>query len=108
VRYHVKTGLLERNVARIAKLHPQFRREAFWRPWAFRRDDALFTTALAGLVLARWHRSGLLLVIPYLRLRIPPSDHPRRVRLFFEKALVDVARFVGMRVGSLRYRIAVL
>jgi glycosyltransferase involved in cell wall biosynthesis len=108
VRYHVKTGLLEHNVARIAKLHPEFRREAFWRPWAYRRENAAFTVAIAGLVLSRWHRAALLLIVPYVRLRLPPAGHPRRLRFFLETALVDAAQFAGMRRGTLRHRIFVL
>ena len=108
LRFHLKTGLLERNVARVAKHHPGFRDEAFWRPWAFRRENAAFTLAVAGLLLAVWRRPAALLVIPYLRLRVPPRAHPRWARLFLERALVDSAQFAGMRVGSLRYRLAVL
>jgi glycosyltransferase involved in cell wall biosynthesis len=108
LRYHLRTGLLERHVARLAKRHPEFRREAFWRPWAFRRENAAFTLAVAGLVLSVRHRSALLLVAPYVRLRMPPRGHPRRLRFLAERIAVDGAQFVGMRVGSLRYRLAVL
>jgi GT2 family glycosyltransferase len=108
VRYHMRTGLLERNFALIAKRHPGFRRDAFWRPWALRRENAAFTVAVAGLLLATRRRSALLLVLPYLRLRLPPSEHPRRARFFLERAVVDAAQFAGMRIGSLRHRIAVL
>jgi glycosyltransferase involved in cell wall biosynthesis len=108
VRYHLRTGLLERHVARLAKRHPEFRREAFWRPWAFRRENAAFTLAVAGLALSPRHRSALLLALPYLRLRLPPPEHPRRLRFLAERIAVDGAQFVGMRVGSLRYRLAVL
>jgi GT2 family glycosyltransferase len=108
VRYHVRVGLLERNVARIAKRFPAFRREAFWRPWAFRRENAAFALAFAGLLLTfRW-RVAVLLVVPYLRLRVPGPDHPRRVRFLAERVSVDAARFVGWRLGSIRYRIVAL
>jgi GT2 family glycosyltransferase len=107
-RFHVRTGLLERNVARIAKRHPSFRRDAFWRPWAFRKENAAFTLAVAGVLLATRRPVALLLVLPYLRLRVPPRSHPRRARLFAERVAVDAAQFVGMRVGSLRHPIAVL
>ena len=108
LRYHLRTGLLECNVARLAKRHPGFRREAFWRPWAFRRENAAFTIALVGLILALRWRAALLLVAPYLRLRMPPAGHPHRARFLGERVAVDAAQFVGMRVGSLRYRLAVL
>jgi glycosyltransferase involved in cell wall biosynthesis len=108
VGYHVRTGLLERNVAGIAKRHPDFRHEAFWRPWAFRPENAAFSLAVAGLLLAPWRRSALVLVLPYLRLRIPPRGHPRCARLLLERVAVDAAQFAGMRIGSLRHRIFVL
>ncbi len=109
VRYHLKTGLLERNVARLAKRYPDFRNDAFWRPWVFRRDDALFSLAIAGIALAPWRRSALLLTVPYLRrlhARLPAGR--RRVRYLVELLLVDGAKFVGMRVGCIRYRIVVV
>src|SRR5207247_492527 len=65
LRYHVRTGLLERNVVALAKRFPGYRRDAFWRPWAHRPEDAAFAMAVAGLALARWHRPALLLVLPY-------------------------------------------
>lgn len=111
VRYHIKTGLLERNVARVAKHHPEFRREAFWRSWAFRWENAAFTVGLVGLVFSRRRRSTVLLTLPYLRhlrLRFPPPDHPRRIRWLLERIAIDAAQFAGMRVGNVRYRVAVL
>jgi GT2 family glycosyltransferase len=108
LRYHVKTGLLERNIALMAKRHPQFRRDAFWRPWAFRPENAAFTLAVAGVALSWWRRPALVLVVPYLRLRLPPAGHPDRLRLFLQRVVVDGAQFAGMRMGSLRYRLAVL
>lgn len=108
VRYHIRTGLLERNVANLAKRHPGFRQEAFWRPWAFRPENAAFALATVGLLLAIWRRPALLLVIPYLYLRRPPRGHPRPARLLIERFVVDAARFAGMRIGSLRHRIVVL
>jgi GT2 family glycosyltransferase len=110
VRYHMWTGFRERNVVMLAKRHPQFRKEAFWRPWAFRWENAAFTAAVTGLLLAPWKRSALLLTLPYLRfLRIRlPLHHPHRVRWLLERMAIDASQFAGMRVGSVRYRVAVL
>jgi hypothetical protein len=90
------------------KEHPGFRREAFGRPWALCRENAAFTVALTGLLLASWRRWALALVLPYARLRLPRADHPRRFHLFAERVAVDMAQFVGMHVGALRYGLAVL
>lgn len=111
VRYHLRTGLLERNVARVAKHHPAFRREAFWRPWAFRRENAAFTVAVAGLLLGVRRRSLFVLALPYVRLlliRLPPRGHPCRGRWLLERVAVDTAQFAGMRLGNVRSRVAVL
>jgi GT2 family glycosyltransferase len=108
LRYHVKTGLLERNLARLAKRYPQFRRDAFWRPWAFRPENAAFTLATAGVLLAPWRRRALVLVLPYARLRMPRIGHPSWARLFAQRIVVDAAQFVGMRIGTFRYRLVVL
>jgi glycosyltransferase involved in cell wall biosynthesis len=108
LRYHLKTGLLEQNAARLAARYPAFRREAFWRPWAFRRDNVAFALALAGLALAPRRRVALALTLPYLRFRFPAADHPHRVRFFAQRIAVDAARCAGMWSGSLRYRIAAL
>jgi GT2 family glycosyltransferase len=109
LRYHLQTGLLERNVARIAKHHPAFREDAFWRPYAFRGEGVAFAFALAGVLVAR--RSppvGVALLLPYLRMRLPPREHPRRGRFFFERVLVDAAQFAGMRWGSVQHGVLIV
>ncbi len=40
LRWHVKNGYLDRVIVALAVAHPGYRREAFWRPWAYRREDA--------------------------------------------------------------------
>jgi hypothetical protein len=69
---------------------------------------ARVAVALTGLLLASWRRWALALVLPYARLRLPRADHPRRFHLFAERVAVDMAQFVGMHVGALRYGLAVL
>jgi GT2 family glycosyltransferase len=112
VRYHLWAGLLERNVALIAKRHPRFREEAFWRPWAFRSKDAKFTLALVGVLVAVRRPAALVASVPYahhLYTRRPSrSSLKSQGRWFLERIAVDAAQFVGMRVGSIRHRVAVL
>jgi GT2 family glycosyltransferase len=108
VRYHLRVGLLERNAARLAKRFPGFRREACWRPWAFRRENAMFALAFVGLVLATRKPVAIVLALPYARMRLPGPDHPRRARFMVERMLVDAARVTGTTLGSLRYRTFVL
>jgi GT2 family glycosyltransferase len=111
VRYHLWTGLREQEVARLARRHPAFRAEAFWRPWAFRWENAAFTLALLGVGAAPWRRGALVLTLPYLRhlrTNLPPRSHPNRPRWVAEKVAIDAARFAGMRIGNIRYRMVML
>jgi GT2 family glycosyltransferase len=108
LRYHLKVGLLERNAARLAKRYPAFRQAGFWRPWAFRRENAYFALAVVGTVVAVRKPAAIVLALPYLRLRLPGPDHPRRLQFFAERVLVDAARAAGMQVGAVRWRIAAL
>ena len=62
-------------MVRLAVEHPRFREEAFWRPWAFRREDPALAVALVGLALGVRFRPALLLVLPYMFLQRPS---PRR------------------------------
>jgi glycosyltransferase involved in cell wall biosynthesis len=97
-----------RNLMSIAARFPAFRREAFWRPWAFQRDDALATLAVVGVVLGLRWRPALLLVLPYARERRPPKGHPRPVAVTVERVYVDVAQAAGVAVGAIRYRVFVV
>lgn len=108
VWWHVQAGLYERNLVGVAARYPGFRAEAFWRPWAFRRENVAATAALAGLVLATRWRPALLLVVPWLRWRRPPEGHHRYAALLAERAAVDAAQAVGLAVGSATHRTLVL
>jgi glycosyltransferase involved in cell wall biosynthesis len=107
VRWHLRNGLKERNMIRLAAAFPAFRREAFWRSWAFRREDAAFVLAVAGLVGALRFRPAILLALPYLRWR-RPSLRRGFVRLALEIVAVDAARCAGQVSGALSYRILVI
>jgi glycosyltransferase involved in cell wall biosynthesis len=111
VRYHLWTGVRERYIALLAKRHPGFRREAFWRPWALRWENAAFSVAVVGLVLAPWRRATLLLVLPYLRflrIQLPARGHPNRARWLAERIAIDASQFIGMRIGNVRYRAGIV
>ncbi len=108
VRWHIHNGFHESNLVGVAARHPGFRREAFWRPWAFRRENAACTVAVFGaLAAARW-RPALLLALPYVYWRRPPAGHHRRAALMAERLAVDTAQAAGLLVGSVRSRIVVL
>ncbi len=104
-RWYLRQGLLETNVVRLAAAHPGFRAEAFWRPWAYRREDAAFALALASIVVAwRW-RPALLACLPYVWWQRPSVRRPRFLRLCAQVPLVDAARLAGQVRGAARFRV---
>jgi glycosyltransferase involved in cell wall biosynthesis len=108
VWWHIKNGALEGNMVRLAGRHPGFRRDAFWRPWAYRREDAAFVAALAGgLVALRW-RPGVLLAIPYLWWQRPSLRNPEFVKIGLEVVAVDAARSAGQLAAAMRHKVLVI
>ena len=108
-RWHFDNGLLEHNTIRIAGDHPEFRRDAFWRPWAFRREDAGFAIAVIGLLAAVKFRPALLLALPYALWRRPRKKygaHPFAV--VGQMIAVDAGRSVSQVKGSLRHKVMVI
>jgi glycosyltransferase involved in cell wall biosynthesis len=99
VRWRIRHGYLERNLVELALRHPGLRAEAFWRPWAFRRDGVTFVTAVAGLIAARWHWASLALVVPYAASRRLPLRDPRRAAGL---VAIDAAQVAGHLAASLR------
>ncbi|HUC06042.1 MAG TPA: glycosyltransferase [Acidimicrobiales bacterium] len=91
-KWHFDNGLLERNTVRIAAEHPGFRREAFWRSWAFRREDAGFVCAVLGLVVGLRYRPALLAMLPYLWWKRPQIGQPRPLRVMAAAMAIDAAR----------------
>lgn len=104
VGWHIRHGYLEGNLVGLAARYPGMRREGFWRPWAYRPENAAFALALAGAAAALRFRPALLATLPWLSLRRPPRLHPRYLRLMGERLAVDGARLAGMSLSSLRHR----
>ncbi|MGI8751461.1 MAG: glycosyltransferase family 2 protein [Acidimicrobiales bacterium] len=108
LRWNLRNGLRDSNLVRLAVKHPGYRAQAFWRPWAFRRVDAIFALALGGLIVSvRW-RPALVVAVPYAWCRRPGSWTPRGLETVGEAVAVDAARVMGQLWGTLRYRVAVL
>jgi glycosyltransferase involved in cell wall biosynthesis len=107
-RWFLRNGWLEHHVVELAARHPGYRRDAFWRPWAFRKRDAAFVVAAASAVAGIWWRPALLGVLPYLWWGRPSVRHPRFLRLCAETALVDAARSAGHLASALRHRVLVI
>jgi GT2 family glycosyltransferase len=72
--WHVRFHQLEGNIVHLAGRYPAMR-AMFWRPWAVKKENALFALAAVGLIGATRRRSALLLTVPYLRW-LPAPWHP--------------------------------
>jgi len=106
--WFLRNGWREHHVIALAARHPGYRREAFWRPWAYRKRDAAFALAAAsGLVGLRW-RPAWLGVLPYVLRFRPSRHHPQYLRVCIETAAVDAARMAGHVAGAVRYQILVI
>lgn len=106
--WHVRYGYLDRMIIALAVQHPGYRKEAFWRPWAYRREDAAFLAAVAGCVAALRWRPAALAVLPYLWWRRPSIRRPRFLQVCFGNLAVDAARAVGQLHGAVKYRTFVI
>jgi glycosyltransferase involved in cell wall biosynthesis len=106
--WFVRSGLREQHMIELGGTHPSFRAAAFWRPWAYRKQDAAFALALIGAVAAVWFLPALALILPYLWLRRPSVRHLSFFRLCVQIPVVDAARLFGHLRGSLSARIFVL
>jgi GT2 family glycosyltransferase len=107
-RWFVRNGMLERNVIRLAVEYPGFRASAFWRPWAYRKEDAAFKIAVVAAIVGLRFRPALFFVLPYLLLQRPSIRHLNFIRLCWQIPLVDAARSVGQIRGALAYRVLVI
>jgi GT2 family glycosyltransferase len=107
-RWHFDNGLLDRNMVKIARDHPGFRAEAFWRPWAYRREDVAFKLAGLGLIAALRYRPALLLALPYLWMRRPRNDVADPFRFMVENVAVDAARSAGQLRAAVENRVLVI
>jgi glycosyltransferase involved in cell wall biosynthesis len=104
LRWHLKHAYLDRAIVALAVAHPGFRQEAFWRPWAYRKEDAAFMAAVAGVVATRRWRPAALTVLPYLWLRRPSTRKPNFLPLCAGYVAIDAARAVGRLSGAVKFR----
>ncbi len=104
LRWHLKHAYLDRAIVALAVAHPGFRAEAFWRPWAYRKEDAAFMAAVAGVVATRRWRPAAVAVLPYLWLRRPSTRKPNFLTLCAGYVAIDAARAVGRLSGAVKFR----
>ncbi len=108
VSWWINKSLVLCNEVAVARKHPGFREEAFWRPWAPRRWDAAFVAGTIGLGVSLKWRPAALLALPYMWLRHPSPRQPHFLRRCVETVAVDSARTAGLLYGSIRQRILVI
>lgn len=108
LRWHLKHAYLDHVILGLGVAHPGYRREAFWRPWAYRREDAAFLAAVAGVVAALRWRPAALAALPYLWWRRPSVRRPGFVLLFAQSIAIDTARAAGQAAGAVKHRTFVL
>ena len=105
-RRAARIGWLDQQLVQVAVRHPELRRQAFWRPWAVKRQDVEFVVAVTGVALSRVWRPALLAALPYMWLHRPPfrrdGVNRRTVEIGFETVAVDLARLAGRLRGSIR------
>jgi glycosyltransferase involved in cell wall biosynthesis len=107
-RWYVKNGYLESRIVHCAAKHPGFRKAAFWRSWAFRKEDPAFLAAVAGAMIGLRYRPALLMALPYLWWRRPSIRRISFFRLCLQVPVVDAARIAGHIRGSILHRVFVL
>jgi len=106
--WHLRHAYLDHVIIGLAVAHPGYRREAFWRPWAYRREDVAFLAALAGVFAARRWRPAALAALPYLWWRRPSVRRPGFVVSCAQHVAVDAARAAGQLTGAVKHRTFVL
>lgn len=63
--WHLRFHWLEGNTVRLVARYPDMRR-MFWRPWAIKRENALFAVAVAGIIAGLRYRPALIATVPYV------------------------------------------
>jgi GT2 family glycosyltransferase len=110
-RWHLHQSWLIGGVVPLAREFPALRKE-FWLPWAFRPSHPALLSFIAGLVLYRWRRAAVALMLPYLYLRVW-RDRPYRPNLTWVRDRVyfttlDATEVASTLLQAVRNRIFVI
>lgn len=108
LKWWLKTSLSQYREVALAQRFPEFRRRAFWRPWAPRQTDAAFALSALGLMIATRWRPAALAAVPYLVVGRPQMKQGDFLKGCLETVLVDSARAAGNLYGSAKSRTLVV
>jgi GT2 family glycosyltransferase len=107
-RWWIRIAWSDGYLVRLAAIHPQFRAEAFWRPWSLRREDAALLAAIVGATAARRWKPAVLLAIPYLWWQRPPVRNGPLVSQGVKMLATDLTRLASHLGASISSRTLVL
>lgn len=104
LKWLVDKALMQYVEVAVAARHPGFRREAYWRSWAPRREDAAHALAVGGVLLGLKWRPAIVLAMPYVVWGRPSIKEPRFLARCARTAIVDSARTASILYGAVRER----
>ena len=101
--WHLRQAWMQGNLVPLAARHPGLR-ATFWRPWAFRRHEAVFAAAVVGVAAATRAPAALVLAAPYAWAQRTGRPDRAWVRDRLEVLAFDSVTLAGMLKASLRHR----
>jgi glycosyltransferase involved in cell wall biosynthesis len=96
------------HLAAVLRKYPELRTELLWGRVFLRPRDAMIAAFILGLALAPFDRRALALTAPYAYHRRPGELHPKHLLAVAKGTIFELAVFVGVVRGGLRYRQFVL
>jgi GT2 family glycosyltransferase len=101
--WHLRQAWMQGNLVPLAVRHPGLR-ETFWRPWAFRRHEAVFAAAVIGVAAAGRTPAALVLAAPYAWAQRTARPDRAWVRDRLEVLAFDTVTLAAMLRASARHR----
>jgi GT2 family glycosyltransferase len=103
LRWHLRQAWMQGHLVPLAVRHPGLR-ATFWRPWAFRRHEAIFAAAVVGVGAATRAPVALVLAAPYAWTQRTTRPDAEWVRDRLEVLAFDAVTLAGMLRASVRHR----
>jgi GT2 family glycosyltransferase len=103
-QWHVRRVMRYGDGAAIVRRYPEMERKLLYHKYFFRKRNAKFAAAVAGVGLSPLSRKALLLAVPYAWFRRPIRPKPQAVLDSVLLTVFDGSIFVGMVRGSISGR----